>query len=136
HVARAVAPGGKIVATDVDSAVLDMMASRLDAAGLAKVVERRVVAPDVPGLEAGVYDAILLAHVDHFFTDRIAWLHAAIPALKPGGRIVITNRSYHRAPAIDAALAAGLQLDRESNEVPGEFIATFSVAAPAARKGP
>jgi ubiquinone/menaquinone biosynthesis C-methylase UbiE len=132
HLARAVAPTGKVVATDVDGAVLDMMASRLDAVGLTKVVERRVVAPDVPGLEPAAYDAILLAQVDHFFTDRVAWLHAAIPALKPGGRIVITNRSHHRAPALDAARAAGLTLEQESNEVPGEFIATFSVAAPAA----
>jgi hypothetical protein len=65
--------------------------------------------------------------VDHFFTDRVAWLKAAMPALKPGGRIVITNRSYHRQPALDGAQAAGLHLDRESTDVPGEFIMTFSV---------
>ncbi|HTJ44058.1 MAG TPA: class I SAM-dependent methyltransferase [Kofleriaceae bacterium] len=127
HLARAVAPDGKIVATDVDGAVLDMLQSRVDAAGLTKVVERRVVAGDAPGLEPGTYDAILLAQVDHLFNDRAAWLRAAIPALKPGGRVVIENRIYNRAGAIEGAQAAGLHLDRESNDVPGEFIATFSV---------
>lgn len=127
HVARAVSPGGKVIATDVDSAVLDLLASRLGEVGLADVVERRVVAPDEPGLEPGAYDALLLSEVDHFFSDRVAWLKAAIPALKPGGRIVITNRTYHRGPALDAAQAAGLVLEHESTEVPGEFIATFTI---------
>ena len=130
HLARAVAPNGKVVATDVDGAVLDMLQSRVDAAGLTKVVERRVVAGDTPGLEPHAYDAILLAQVDHLFSDRVAWLRAAIPALKPGGRLVIENRIYNRAPAMDAAAAAGLHLDRESTDVPGTFIATFSVGKP------
>jgi ubiquinone/menaquinone biosynthesis C-methylase UbiE len=128
HLARAVAPAGRVVATDVDGAVLDMLETRMVDAGLASVVERRVVAGDVPGLETATYDAILLSEVDHYFSDRVAWLKAAIPALKPGGRLVITNRTYHRAPAMEAAQAAGLHLDQEVTEVPGEFIATFSVA--------
>src|SRR5438128_4957396 len=66
HLARAVAPNGKVVATDVDGAVLEnLLAQRMQAAGLADVVERRVVDADRPGLEAGQYDAILLAEVDH-----------------------------------------------------------------------
>ena len=132
HLARAVNPGGRVVATDVDGAVLDLLDNRVTAAGLGRVVERRVVAPDTPGLEPATYDAILLAEVDHYFTDRVAWLRAAIPALKPGGRIVIANRTYHRGPALAAAAAAGLHLDAESTEVPGQFIATFTVAAAAA----
>jgi precorrin-6B methylase 2 len=136
HLARAVSPGGKVVATDVDGAVLDLLDNRVAAAGLGRVVERRVVAADSPGLEAGTYDAILLAEVDHYFSDRVAWLRAAIPALKPGGRIVIANRTYHRAPAMAAAAKAGLHLDAESTEVPGQFIATFSVAEPAGSAAP
>src|SRR5690606_34002466 len=44
HLARAVAPSGRVVATDVDGAVLDLLAQRLKAAKLESVVERRVVA--------------------------------------------------------------------------------------------
>jgi hypothetical protein len=91
------------------------------------IVERKVVAGDAPGLATGAFDAILLAQVDHLFTDRVAWLRAAVPALKPGGRLVIENRVYNRAGALEAAKAAGLHLDRESTDVPGEFIAVFSV---------
>jgi protein-L-isoaspartate O-methyltransferase len=125
HLARAVAPTGKVVATDIDGAVLDLLKQRLEKLGLANVVEPRVVAGDKPGLEAGAYDAILLAEVDHFFTKPEDWLAEAKTALKPHGRIVIENRIYHRAQSEAAAKKAGLTLIAESNPVPTHFIAVF-----------
>lgn len=132
HLARAVAPNGKVVATDVDGAVLDLLMQRLRAAGLANVVERRVVQPDTPGLEPGAYDAILLAEVDHYFTHPVEWLQEAAKALKPGGRIVISNRMYHQARSLASARKAGLELVSESTPVPTHFIAVFVV--PGAKK--
>jgi cyclopropane fatty-acyl-phospholipid synthase-like methyltransferase len=125
HLARAVKPNGKVVATDIDGAVLDLMNARLQAAGLADLVERRVVGADTPGLEPGQYDAILLAEVDHYFSDEVAWLKAATAALKPTGRIVISNRIHHRTKSMAAAQKAGLQLESESTPVPTHFIAVF-----------
>jgi 2-polyprenyl-3-methyl-5-hydroxy-6-metoxy-1,4-benzoquinol methylase len=130
HLARAVAPNGSVVATDIDGAVLELLQSRLAAVGLAEIVERRVVGSETPGLEAGAYDAILLAEVDHYFTDEVAWLSAATAALKPGGRIVISNRIHHRTKSMAAAQKAGLVLQSESTPVPTHFIAVF-VAPPA-----
>jgi ubiquinone/menaquinone biosynthesis C-methylase UbiE len=127
HLARAVAPNGRVIATDIDGAVLDLLAARLKTAGLAQVVERRVVGADRPELEEGAYDAILLAEVDHFFPDPAAWLREAAKALKPGGRIVISNRVYHRAQAMAAAKKAGLVLKSESNPVSTHYIAVFVV---------
>ena len=127
HLARAVAPSGKVVATDVDGAVLNLLEQRLESQGLAKVVEPRVVAADTPGLEPATYDAILLAEVDHYFTDAPAWLKAAGAALKPGGRLVISNRIYHRAQSMANAKKAGLELVSESTPVPTHFIAVFVV---------
>ena len=127
HLARAVAPSGKVVATDIDSSVLDLLRQRLEAAGLGNVVERRVVAADAPGLDDGGYDAILLAEVDHYFPDPVKWLTSAAHALKPGGRIVISNRIYHRAQTMDAARKAGLVLKSETNPVPTHFVAVFVV---------
>lgn len=127
HLARAVAPSGKVVATDVDGAVLNLLEQRLESHGLAKVVEPRVVAADTPGLEPATYDAILLAEVDHYFTDAPAWLKAAGAALKPGGRLVISNRIYHRAQSMANAKKAGLELVSESTPVPTHFIAVFVV---------
>ncbi len=129
HLARAVAPTGKVTATDVAAHVLELMKQRLAVAGLDGVVEGRVVAADTPGLEAGTYDAILLAEVDNYFSDPVAWLQAALPALKPGGRIVIENRIHHRAKSMAAAQKAGLVLRDETNPVPTHFLAVF-VAPP------
>ena len=130
HLARAVKPNGKVVATDIDSGVLELMQSRLQAAGLSDYVERRVVQADTPDLEPGLYDAILLAEVDHYFSDEVAWLKSATIALKPGGRIVISNRLHHRAKSIAAATKAGLVLLVESNPVQTHFIAVFVAPAP------
>jgi cyclopropane fatty-acyl-phospholipid synthase-like methyltransferase len=127
HLARAVAPDGKVVATDVDGAVLALLEQRLKAANLAGVVEPRVVAADTPGLEPGTYDAILLAEVDHYFSDAPAWLKAAGSALKPGGRLVISNRIYHRQQTMANVKKAGLELVSESTPVPTHFIAVFVV---------
>jgi ubiquinone/menaquinone biosynthesis C-methylase UbiE len=132
HLARAVAPNGKVVATDVDGAVLEnLLAARMQREGLADVVERRVVEADRPGLEKedGQYDAILLAEVDHYFVDPVAWLKTAAKALKPTGRIVISNRVHHRTKSMAAAKAAGLTLEAESTPVPTHFIASFVVGA-------
>ena len=130
HLARAVAPNGKVVATDVDGTVLELLAQRLRAANLGKIVEARVVAADTPGLEPGMYDAILLAEVDHYITDAPAWLREAGKALKPGGRIVISNRIYHRTQSMASAKKAGLVLISESTPVPTHFIAVFGVEEP------
>ena len=127
HLARAVAPNGKVVATDVDGAVLELLAQRLKSAKLANIVESRVVAADTPGLEPGMYDSILLAEVDHYFTDAPTWLREAGKALKPGGRIVISNRIYHRDKSMANAKKAGLVLLSESTPVPTHFIAVFGV---------
>ncbi|MBL9015431.1 MAG: class I SAM-dependent methyltransferase [Myxococcales bacterium] len=134
HLARAVAPNGTVVATDIDGAVLELLQSRLAAQGLADVVERRVVGAETPGLEAGAYDAILLAEVDHYFSDEVAWLKDATEALKPGGRIVISNRIHHRPRSMEAARKAGLVLQSESTPVPTHFIAVFT-APPAPSPG-
>ncbi len=125
HLARAVGPTGHVVATDVNADVLALMKQRLAAAGVPDVVERRVVRAEEPGLERGVYDAILLAEVDNYFADPVAWLAAAIPALKPGGRIVIENRVHRRSKAMASAEKAGLVLLSESNPIPANFIAVF-----------
>lgn len=127
HLARAVAPNGKVVATDVDGTVLSLLRQRLQAHDLTSVVEPRVVAADTPGLEEASYDAILLAEVDHYFTDAPAWLKTAGTALKPTGRLVISNRIYHRAQSMSNAKKAGLSLVSESTPVPTHFIAVYIV---------
>ena len=125
HLAQAVSPGGHVVATDIDPAVLEYLTSRMAAGGYDHVVEAKVVAPDEPGLEAGRFDAINLAQVDHYFDDRAAWLKKAAPALKPGGKLAISNRQVHRNAAVAAAQGAGFRLVTEISDIPGQFVAVF-----------
>lgn len=125
HLARAVTPGGKVIATDIENAVLDLLRSRIERAGLQELVEPRVVEPDTPGLEPGSFDLILLAEVDHYLSDPVAWLLAAQAALRPQGAIAITNRIHHRARALEAAKQAKLLLVSESSPVPNTFVAVF-----------
>jgi SAM-dependent methyltransferase len=130
HLARAVTPGGRVVATDIDPAVIDYLTSRMAAGGYEHVVEARVVKPTEPGLDAGQFDAINLAQVDHYFDDRAGWLRKARPALKPGGRIAISNRQVHRNGAVAAAQSAGFHLVTEISDIPGQFVAVFEVTPP------
>lgn len=125
HIARSVFPGGHVVATDINPSVLEYLGARMEAAGFDTVVEPRVVQPIEPGLEADHYDLILLAQVDHYFDDRVAWLTKAAPALKADGRLAINNRLQHRAAAMAAAAAVGFVLVTEINDLPGQFVAIF-----------
>lgn len=126
HLARAVQPGGKVVATDIDAGVLDLLGKRIDKAGLADVVEARVVPADKPELEPGAYDVILLSRVDNELADPAGWLAAAKAALKPDGRIVITNLLHHRADGMAAAAKAGLRVVREASPTPSYYLAVFA----------
>lgn len=135
HIARAVFPGGHVVATDINPSVLEYLGARMEAAGFDTVVEPRVVQPAEPGLEADHYDLILLSQVDHYFDDRVAWLTKAAPALKATGRLVINNRMQHRAAAMAAATSVGFQRVTEVNDLPGQFVAIFQ-RGPASGRGP
>ena len=129
YLARAVTPGGQVVATDIDPAALAAVRARAAQAGpsIGAAVTTRRVAPDAPGLEPDRYDAMLLARVDQYLPDRVAWLRAAARALRPGGRLVIANRLHHRAAALAAARAAGFRLLAEdASAAPGCFIASFT----------
>lgn len=128
HLARAVRPGGKVVATDIDSRVLDFLQTRVQAEGVADVVETKVVEEDAPGLPPNAFDAILMAEVDHLLKSPAAWLREATKSLKPGGRIVISNRIHHLAESKQHAAEAGLKLLGDATTpVPTHFIAVFTV---------
>lgn len=114
RLAAAVAPGGRVVATDVDGAALAAIPR-------SAAVETRVVAADEPGLEAGAYDRILVAEVDQYLPDRVAYLGKLGRALKPGGFVAVSNRQLYRAPLIAAAEAAGFRVREIPLELPAHF---------------
>ncbi|MGZ3425423.1 MAG: class I SAM-dependent methyltransferase [Polyangia bacterium] len=114
RLAAAVGASGHVVATDIDAAALAAIPR-------ASTVETRVVAAADPGLEAGAYDRILLAEVDHYLGDRADYLRRLARALKPGGFIAVANRLPYRAPLYAAATAAGLRVTELEPAPPVHF---------------
>ncbi|RKH27017.1 class I SAM-dependent methyltransferase [Corallococcus praedator] len=115
----AVGPTGRVVATDINDEALKQLRQRVFGR---KNVEVRKVTPDTPGLEPGTYDVILLAEVDHFLPDRVAFLESLRPALTPNGRIAVTHLRAMRPPLVAAAQAAGYAVVSEFNDLPVHYL--------------
>lgn len=127
RLADAVGAEGHVLATDVDAmALMSLRAHRLFVDGASRVSTRHVASAD-PGLEAGAYDVVLLAQVDHLLPDRVAYLRRLRVALAPGGRIAVANRLPYRAPTLAAAAAAGLTVVTE-HELPAQFLVLLEAA--------
>jgi predicted methyltransferase len=131
RLARAVGPGGRVVATDIDEAALRALreGGAAHVAGAATVIVRRVE-PDDPGLEAGGYDLVLLSEVDHSLRDRVEYLRQLRPALAPGGRLAVTNRRSFRGPLLAAAARAGYTVVGEVTDLPSHFLVFLRPAPP------
>src|SRR5262245_36793655 len=129
HLARAVGPGGRVVSTDIDAEALAVLERRARALGLSQVTTRHVAADD-PQLEPGAYDLVFLAQVDHLLPDRARYLRALIPALKPGGRIAISNRDRWKQGLLDDARNLPLVLVEEPVGLPSQFLIFLAPAPP------
>jgi predicted methyltransferase len=119
RLAEAVGPTGRVVATDIDDAVLATL--RAHAPMPANVVVRKV-APDDPGLEPASYDLVLLSEIDHYLPDRVAFLRKLRAALTPTGRIAVTNRRGFRPLVVAAAERAGYSITAEVTDLPIHFL--------------
>ena len=129
RLAQAVGRTGRVVATDIDEAALAALKERTR--GLAQVEPRRVSATE-PGLEPGRYDLILLAQVDHLLADQAAYLRALLPALKPGGRIALSNSVRYREPLRAALSALALRCEERDAQLPGQFLCIVRPPGPSA----
>jgi predicted methyltransferase len=120
RLARAVGPGGRVVATDIDDAALAEVA-RIRRGDPMAPIETRLVTADRSGLEPGRYDLVLLAEVDHLLPERAAYLERLRASLAAGGRLAVANRLQHRAGLLAAAERAGYRvIDRPAP--PGQFL--------------
>lgn len=119
HLARAVGASGHVVATDIDEAALAALRERTRE--LPQVEARRVSATE-PGLEAGRFDLVLLAQLDQLLADRVSYLRLLRPALRPGGRVAISNREDRLDAARAAAVAAGYHVEVIPANLPAQFV--------------
>jgi SAM-dependent methyltransferase len=88
--AHAVGPNGRVLATDVQDAMLEALAERKRREDLAQleVVRARF---DDPSLPPACCDVVFLANVYKEIEDRVAYARKLAPALRPGGRVVIVD---------------------------------------------
>ena len=116
RIARAVAPGGRVVAEDIDQSALSKLGERVvrEKVGNVDVV---LGAPDDPRLGIARFDAVLIHNAYHEMVEHEAMLRHIHAALKAGGRFVVvepmhdSNRGLSRAKQvaehnIDISIAA------------------------------
>lgn len=90
QVADAVGPDGRVMALDIAPEMLEHLDFRVKARKSVNVTLRRVASED-PQLEPGSVDTILMIDAIHYVKDRTAYAKKLLPALAPGGRVVIID---------------------------------------------
>jgi SAM-dependent methyltransferase len=90
RMARAVAPGGKVLAVDVQEEMLAMLRERMTAERIDNV-ETILGRESDPALPAGACDLELLVDVYHELADPETMLVGLRRALAPGGRIALVE---------------------------------------------
>jgi cyclopropane fatty-acyl-phospholipid synthase-like methyltransferase len=88
--ARAVGPGGKVLALDVEPKMVEHLRARAANEKLTQV-EARLVASDDPGLAPGSVDRILIVNTWHHIDDRGAYSAKLRDALRSGGAIYVVD---------------------------------------------
>ena len=88
--ATLVQPGGRVLALDIEDAMLARVRERAAAAGVDNVETHRSEESHLP-LPDGAVDAALVANVLHECTDRSAFLAEVRRVLVPGGRIAVVE---------------------------------------------
>jgi ubiquinone/menaquinone biosynthesis C-methylase UbiE len=134
RLARAVAPGGRVHALDVDPRMIAVLEERARAAGLSDVV-LPLLAEDGEGLPPEPCDVVLVVNTFHHFRDGPGRLRRLAERLRPGGQLV--NVDFHAGPLpvgpppehkvsreafLAVAAASGLSLVREETFLPYQYL--------------
>lgn len=90
RIARAVGPTGRVTAVDVSEKYLDKLRARLQQDNMTNV-DVVVGAVDDPHLPESAFDAVLIYNAYHEMTAPEPILKAILRALKPGGRLVMSE---------------------------------------------
>jgi SAM-dependent methyltransferase len=132
RMARAVGPGGRVHAVDVDPRMIEVLTRRAQEAGASNVHPHLASGADAAPPEP--CDLVLLVNAFHHFRDGVATLRRIASALRPGGRIA--NVDFHdrdlpvgpppdhkvsRASFLAAAKSAGLEVVGEETFLPYQY---------------
>lgn len=90
QVAQAVGPTGSVQALDIAPEMLEYLDLRIKARRATNVA-LRLVTRDDPQLARGSLDTILMIDTIHYVKDRSTYAKKLLPALVPGGRLVVID---------------------------------------------
>jgi ubiquinone/menaquinone biosynthesis C-methylase UbiE len=90
RIARAVGPTGRVTAVDVSEKYLEKLRARIQQDKVTNV-DVVVSAVDDPRLPQGTFDSVLIYNAYHEMTTPEPILKAIFMALKPGGRLVLSE---------------------------------------------
>lgn len=140
RMARAVAPTGKVYATDIQPQMLERLEASAAQEGITNIVTVLGTETD-PKLPRGMFDWILLVDVYHEFQQPEPMLAKMREALKPGGRVALVeyraegDTAAHISAAhkmtVEQVLAewkpAGFELVETIEELPSQHLFIFTV---------
>ena len=139
RLARKVAPSGRVIATDIQPGMIEILDRRIKAEGLANVTTV-LGAGDDPRLPPNSIDLAIMVDVYHELQQPQLFLQRLKPAFKPGGRLVLLEfrKEDPRVPILDvhkmsiaevkAELEAeGYALDRVIDILPWQHIIVLHV---------
>jgi ubiquinone/menaquinone biosynthesis C-methylase UbiE len=134
RLSRVVGPLGRVVATDLQPGMLDLIRAKVDRQGLTNVtlVQGR---PDDPVLPASTFDLIVMVDVYHELASPQIFVRKLREALKPDGRLVLIEfrledprvpiREVHKMSVTQVREelgADGFQIDRVIDVLPWQHI--------------
>lgn len=140
RLARAVAPGGKVLAVDIEPEMVDFINERKEKEEGGNLVESVLSEPDDPLLPDGTVDLALLVNTYHHIPGRVDYLLGLEKDLAPGGRIVVIDFEKKDAPVgppkehkmsrgevILEFEAAGYRLVGEKSFLPHQYFLVFGL---------
>ena len=142
RLARAVGPAGRVYATDIQPAMLDLLRANVARAGLDNV-SAVLGLPDDPRLPPASIDLAIMVDVYHELAAPQAFLRRLRPALKRDGRLVLLEfrKEDRRVPILEVhkmsvdevrqeLQAEGFRLSTVLNDLPWQHILVLTLADP------
>ncbi len=104
--ARLVGPSGRVIAADLQPAMLERVRLKVHGAGLGSRITLHQCQPTRLGL-SGPLDFVFAFYVVHELPDPAAFLAEVRPLFSPGGRLLVVEPPFHVS---SAAFATTLRL--------------------------
>jgi predicted methyltransferase len=96
RIARAVVPGGRVVAEDIDPSALSKLGERISREKLDNI-DVILGSPDDPQLGTNRFDSVLIHNAYHEMVEHEAMLRHIYAALKPGGRFLVVEPMHKKS---------------------------------------